>query len=71
MVRAPFALQKIGTDISTGQAAGARWYIVAFQLRRYRSLTRAMVSVWDYAYGRGQYVGTELQYAGKSTWRQI
>ena len=70
MVRAPFVLQKIEINTSTGQASGDRWYVVPFQSHRYRTLVREsyFTITWNYAYGRGQYVGTELH--EDKSWRK-
>lgn len=70
-IRAPFALHTVSVDTSNGQAPGDRWYIVPFRFQIYRSITNAVVKIWDYDRSKAarQYIGHMLHYAGTSSWR--
>ncbi len=74
MVRAPFELHTVSIDTSTGQTAGERRYLAPFRLWRHRAYTNYPKAGWKiswaYARGSGQYLGSKIFFAGKSTWRQ-
>lgn len=77
MVRAPFELIIIvDSNINTGQVASEKWYLAPLRFYRTKISDPTRVVGWRMKMVFGpyvksaQYLGSQLFYAGKSTWRQ-